>query len=131
MLVSYEPGVKTTHKKNPNWWGLKEGKFEGNSETLLLTASYAGAKSPDLALWFDRVDARLLDEVRAFPGVAAADARRITSTRVEGPGGGWIPTRLLVVRDFADQRTGLVHQHEGAWPAQGGILIEQSSLPRF
>lgn len=94
-----------------------------------IAASYAGAKSPDLALWFDRVDARLLDEVRAFPGVAAADARRITSTRVEGPGGGWIPTRLLVVRDFADQRTGLVHPHEGAWPAQGGILIEQSSLP--
>lgn len=95
-----------------------------------IAASYAAAKSPDLALWFDRVDAPLLAEVSAFPGVAAVDARRVAGTRVEGPGGTWIPTRLLVVRDFADQRTGLVHQHEGTWPAKdGGILIEQSSLP--
>ncbi len=95
-----------------------------------IAASYAGARSPDLALAFDRVDDALLAEVRAHPGVAAADARRVTSTRVEGPGGTWIPTRLLIVRDFADQRTGLVHLHGGAWPAnQAGILIEQSSLP--
>src|SRR5882757_315981 len=82
-----------------------------------IAASYAGAKSPDLALAFDRVDDALLAQVRAHPGVAAVDARHVASTRVEGPGGTWIPTRLLIVRDFADQRTGLVHQHGGAWPA--------------
>jgi len=95
-----------------------------------ITHSYAAAKSPDLALWFDQVDADLLATVRAQPGVAAADARRQINTRVAGPGGTWIPTRLLVLRDFTDQRTGLVHQHGGAWPTDGkGILIEQSSLP--
>ncbi len=95
-----------------------------------IAASYRRAKSPDLALWYDKIDAHLLDEVRAQPGVAEADARRVASTRVEGKNGAWIPTRLLVVRDFSDQRTGLVHQHEGTWPAGGsGILIEQSSLP--
>ena len=91
--------------------------------------SYARAKSPELVLWFDRVDTSLLGEVRALPGVAAADARRITATRVEGLNGAWVPTRLVIMRDFADQRTGLVHQHEGAWPTRNGILIEQSSLP--
>ena len=29
-VVSREPDVKTLFKKNPNWWGIKEGRFEGN-----------------------------------------------------------------------------------------------------
>jgi peptide/nickel transport system substrate-binding protein len=33
-LVSYEPGVKTVFRKNPTWWGLKEGLFEGNVDTV-------------------------------------------------------------------------------------------------
>lgn len=33
-LVSYEPGVKTVFKKNPNWWGLKEGRFTSNVEMV-------------------------------------------------------------------------------------------------
>jgi peptide/nickel transport system substrate-binding protein len=33
-LVSYEPGVKTVHRKNPDWWGLKEGRFESNADTV-------------------------------------------------------------------------------------------------
>ena len=33
ILVSREPGVKTTHKRNPEWWGVKEGRFEGNVDT--------------------------------------------------------------------------------------------------
>jgi putative ABC transport system permease protein len=95
-----------------------------------IAASYAGAKSPDLVLTFDRVDDALLAGIRGHPGVAAADSRRVTATRVAGPDGTWIPTRLLIVRDFSDQRTGLLHQHGGTWPAnQAGILIEQSSLP--
>jgi peptide/nickel transport system substrate-binding protein len=34
QLVVWEPGVKILHKKNPNWWGLKAGKYEGNVETV-------------------------------------------------------------------------------------------------
>jgi peptide/nickel transport system substrate-binding protein len=33
-LVSYEPGVKTAHAKNPAWWGFKEGRSESNIETI-------------------------------------------------------------------------------------------------
>ena len=33
-LVTYEPGVKTTHQKNPDWWGIKDGRYEGNIDTL-------------------------------------------------------------------------------------------------
>ena len=35
MLVSREPDVKTVLKKNPNWWGLKEGRFEGNVDEVV------------------------------------------------------------------------------------------------
>jgi peptide/nickel transport system substrate-binding protein len=33
-LVSSEPGVKTVHEKNPDWWGIKEGLFEGNADRV-------------------------------------------------------------------------------------------------
>ncbi len=34
-LVSREADVKTVIKKNPNWWGIKEGRFEGNVEEVI------------------------------------------------------------------------------------------------
>ena len=33
-LVSYEPGVKTVLAKNPDWWGIKDGRWESNIETM-------------------------------------------------------------------------------------------------
>ena len=33
-LVSYEPGIKTVLAKNPDWWGIKEGRFEGNIDVI-------------------------------------------------------------------------------------------------
>ena len=34
ILTGREAGVKTTHRKNPGWWGIKEGLFEGNVDTV-------------------------------------------------------------------------------------------------
>jgi len=34
ILVAYEPGIKTSFKKNPAWWGIKEGWFDGNVDTV-------------------------------------------------------------------------------------------------
>lgn len=33
MLASRQPGIKTTYKRNPNWWG----KFEGNVQEIVYT----------------------------------------------------------------------------------------------
>ncbi len=33
-LVSYEPGVKTVHVKNPDWWGLKDGRWHSNLDRV-------------------------------------------------------------------------------------------------
>ncbi|MEP6996499.1 MAG: ABC transporter substrate-binding protein [Betaproteobacteria bacterium] len=34
-LKSREPDIKTVLTKNPNWWGLKEGRFEGNADEVI------------------------------------------------------------------------------------------------
>lgn len=97
-----------------------------------IDGSYRRSRSPDLALWFEQVEPRVLALVRAQPGVADADARRVIDTRVLGKrAGDWLPMRLVVVNDLAQQRVGVVHQHGRAdWPADpAGLWIEQSSLP--
>jgi peptide/nickel transport system substrate-binding protein len=33
-LVSYEPGIKTVLTKNSDWWGIKDGRFEGNIDSM-------------------------------------------------------------------------------------------------
>jgi len=33
-LVSYEPGVKTVLEKNADWWGIKDGRWESNIDTI-------------------------------------------------------------------------------------------------
>src|SRR5258706_3131099 len=37
MLKTREPDIKTVLVKNPNWWGIKEGKFEGNVDEVVFT----------------------------------------------------------------------------------------------
>jgi peptide/nickel transport system substrate-binding protein len=37
MLKSREPDVKTVLVKNPNWWGIKDGRFEGNADEVIYT----------------------------------------------------------------------------------------------
>ncbi len=36
-LVSYEPGIKTVHTINKDWWGNKEGKAESNIDLIEYT----------------------------------------------------------------------------------------------
>lgn len=37
ILVSHEPDVKTVLRKNPRWWGIKEGLFDGNVQEVVYT----------------------------------------------------------------------------------------------
>jgi peptide/nickel transport system substrate-binding protein len=43
MLVSREPGVKTVLKRNPDWWGAKEGRAPGNITEVVYTQVSADA----------------------------------------------------------------------------------------
>ena len=35
MLTTREPDVRTVLKKNPNWWGIKAGRFDGNVDEVV------------------------------------------------------------------------------------------------
>jgi peptide/nickel transport system substrate-binding protein len=37
MLVTRQPDVKTLLKKNPNWWGIRTGLFDGNVDEVIFT----------------------------------------------------------------------------------------------
>ncbi len=94
-----------------------------------IAKSYRSALSADVVLWFDKVEPELLARVRSQSRVAAADARRVAFTRVEGKSGVLFPMQLTIVRDFASQQVGVLHLHQtAAWPpADGTILVEQSA----
>ena len=76
-----------------------------------IATSHLAAKSPDVALWFERVTPELLTRVGAMEDVVAVDARRVAFTRVKTRDGTWLPMRLTVVRDFSKQQLGIVHLH--------------------
>ena len=37
MLKTRQPDVKTVYAKNPNWWGIKAGLFDGNVDEVVFT----------------------------------------------------------------------------------------------
>jgi peptide/nickel transport system substrate-binding protein len=37
MLVTRQPDIKTVLKKNPNWWGIKAGDWDGNIDDVIYT----------------------------------------------------------------------------------------------
>jgi putative ABC transport system permease protein len=89
--------------------------------------SYRRANGADIVLWFDKVDATLVELVRSRPGIEAVDARATEFTRVAAKSGEWFPARLTVLSDFANQTVNLVHRDRAPWPqVSDGIFIEQS-----
>lgn len=94
-----------------------------------IARSFEAARTPDLTIGLDAVEPPLLELARAHPDVAGADARRVLTSRAASGRSEWFTMRLIVVRDFTDQRVGVVHRHGGGWErAQEGIYLEQSSL---
>ena len=101
-----------------------------NAQAILkreIASSFAAAQSPDIALLFDQVTPQLLAYAAAQPGVKAVDARRMVTTRVEAKDGTWLSMRLTIVPDISELQLGMIHVHDGVWPAQdGAVWIEQS-----
>ncbi|MFL6568677.1 MAG: FtsX-like permease family protein [Chthoniobacterales bacterium] len=91
-----------------------------------IAKSYSAANSPDIILWFERVDAALVEQVRARPGVAAAEARRSAFTRAAADSGDWFTARVTVLPDVVHQQVGSIHQHGSDGTPREGIFIEQS-----
>ena len=70
-LVSRQPDVKTVLKKNPNWWGIKAGLFEGNIDDVVYTPIVSDAT---------RVAALISGEVDLINDPPPQDVPRLTQT---------------------------------------------------
>ncbi len=71
MLVAREPDVKTVLKKNPNWWGIKTGLFDGNIDDVVYTPIVSDAT---------RVAALISGEVDLINDPPPQDVPRLAQT---------------------------------------------------
>jgi peptide/nickel transport system substrate-binding protein len=71
MLVTRQPDVKTVLKKNPSWWGIKEGRFEGNADDVVYTPIVSDAT---------RVAALISGEVDLINDPPPQDVPRLAQT---------------------------------------------------
>jgi peptide/nickel transport system substrate-binding protein len=71
MLKAREPDVKTVLVKNPNWWGIKAGQFEGNADEVIYTPIVSDAT---------RVAALLSGEVDLVNDPPPQDVPRLAQT---------------------------------------------------
>ena len=70
-LVSRQPDVKTVLKKNPNWWGIKAGYFDGNVDDVIYTPIVSDAT---------RVAALISGEVDLINDPPPQDVPRLSQT---------------------------------------------------
>lgn len=70
-LVSRQPDVKTVLKKNPNWWGIKAGDFDGNIDDVVYTPIVSDAT---------RVAALISGEVDLINDPPPQDVPRLSQT---------------------------------------------------
>ncbi|TDP72725.1 FtsX-like permease family protein [Roseateles toxinivorans] len=102
-----------------NTWALTQRATE---------LGYRSSLPASATLSVDRVDAALLQQLRAMPELAAVRARLAVRAAVQS-GGGWRNAMLYAVDDFADPGLGRLHPDSGSWPPRDGEwLIERSSL---
>ncbi len=71
MLKAREPDIKTVLVKNPNWWGLKDGRYEGNADEVIYTPIVSDAT---------RVAALISGEVDLVNDPPPQDVPRLTQT---------------------------------------------------
>ncbi|HEU4842928.1 MAG TPA: FtsX-like permease family protein [Burkholderiaceae bacterium] len=92
--------------------------------------NYVGTNPASAQLEFEgSIDAALLAEIAARPGIAAVELAGTSSARVQVAPDQWLPMRIFVVPDFARLRINTLGREAGAWPPPTGtLLIERSAL---
>ncbi|WP_146204255.1 ABC transporter permease [Massilia glaciei] len=92
-------------------------------------ANYLATNPPSATLQIERIDAPLLATVRAFPGIAAAQAGTTVRALIETGGGAALPLTIFVVDDFKAMRINTIRPEAGAWPPPpGALLLERDAL---
>lgn len=107
-----------------------------SSYTILsreIRQNYLETNPASATLRVDHVDANLIAGIRAFPGIAAAQASATLGARAESGAGIWQPMSILTLDDFSqagiNTSINTIYPEKGAWPpAPGTILLERESL---
>jgi putative ABC transport system permease protein len=91
---------------------------------------YLATDPPSATISARGVTPAAAEQVRAVPGVAAADTSRTLTARIRQPGARqWEPLRLTVRDSYAGNRIARLTPRDGAWPpVDGQIVLEQSGL---
>ncbi|MBI2518171.1 MAG: ABC transporter permease [Opitutae bacterium] len=99
--------------------------------TREVTRNYRETMPAAATIEVDSVDAATADEVRRFPGIAAAERRRAVNARARD-GADWRPLRLFVVDDFDHMRLNtFIPQDGAAWPPPPGTLLLERTAVRL
>lgn len=94
------------------------------------TRNYLDTNPPSATLQLDAIDAPLMAAIRAFPGIADAQASATAGALLETGDGQWLPLTIFVLGDFNAQRINTIFRQQGAWPPPpGSLLLERDALP--
>jgi len=94
------------------------------------TRNYMDTNPPSATLQLDAIDAPLMAAIRAFPGIADAQASATAGALLETGDGQWLPLTIFVLGDFNAQRINTIFREQGAWPPPpGSLLLERDALP--
>ncbi len=94
-----------------------------------LNESYARSHPASAILQVEPFDDELVDSVRRTPGVAAASAKRVVSTRFKTGPRDWHSLQLNVIEDNRRAPIAALRPERGTWPpSKGEVLMERASL---
>jgi len=95
-----------------------------------LQTNFSATLPASAVLRVEGIDDQLLQQVRARPGITAAERRGAVIAKIEAKPGEWLPITLFIAQDFANLSTSKFYPHTGEWPPKtGSILIERSAEP--
>jgi peptide/nickel transport system substrate-binding protein len=80
ILVSREPDVKTVFRKNPDWWGIAEGRFTGNADEVVYRPIQSAATRV-AALMSGEIDLVLDPPVQDVPRLEQAPSMKVWKGR--------------------------------------------------
>lgn len=94
-----------------------------------LNAGYLATNPASATLTLDRADDALLQSVRSFPGIDAAEVRGSLTGRVRAGDNEWRNAILFVIPDYSKIQISTINPEKGAWPPkEGEILIERDAM---
>ena len=100
--------------------------------TREIRQNYLATNPASATLKIDNIDAALVQAIRHFPGIAAAQASAKVNADIQMADGRLQALNLMIVDDFKEMRINSIFPESGTWPpAPGSLLMEKDSLKKL